>query len=251
MVGPAFFDQGHEQRTGFFQRAKSPGLACGRVSVALHGGGSGDDEHVAALRGGARGKRSRLDHAEHRHGNGVLNCIECKRAGRVAGDDEVFGALLIDEELRAFRGVVGDGAARLGAVGQAGRVAEEGVARVGNVAEERAQDSEPAEAGVKDADAGGFHGRTDSAGMPLSAGAMSEVRYVRVRSAWSTRKRTRVTRGRFALCVPQMESTVRVSVSRPDGWPATKLPLRLITAIGGPESVARGAPAGLDAPDAL
>jgi hypothetical protein len=66
---------------------------------------------------------------------------------------------------------VGDGAAGFGTVGEAGGVAEEGVAGVGDAVEERAEDGEAAEAGIEDADGGaGGHGWT------VSADSESEVR---------------------------------------------------------------------------
>ncbi len=46
--------------------------------------------------------------------------------------------------------------------------------------------------------------------------------------------------GQLACRVPQMESTVRVSVSRPEGWLATKLLVRLTTASCGPSCCAAG-----------
>ena len=88
-------------------------------------------------------------------GHGVLNGVEGQGAGGVAGDDEEFGALLADQELRAFGGIAGDGAARLGPVGQPGGVAEKGEAGMGKPADQGAQDGEAAEAGVEDADGGG------------------------------------------------------------------------------------------------
>ena len=94
--------------------------------MALHGGVGGDHQHVAGEGGGAGGLGSGLDDAQHRHGHGVLNGVEGQGAGGVAGDDQELRALLLDQEPRALGGVAGDGAARLGAVGQAGRVAEEG-----------------------------------------------------------------------------------------------------------------------------
>src|SRR5208337_4727924 len=76
-------------------------------------------------------------------------------------------------------------------------------------------------------------------------GTASAARYVRVRSACpasvslgrpSTRKRTSATRGRLACSVAQIESTVSVSVSSPDGWLAAKAPVRFTTASSGPSS---------------
>ena len=128
MIGPALFDQGNEQGAGFLDGAQALGVAGGGVGVALHGGVGGDDQHVAGAGGGAGGGGAGLDDAEDGNGDGVLNGVEGQGAGGVAGDDEELGALLADQELRALGGVAGDGAAGLGAVGQAGGVAEEGEA---------------------------------------------------------------------------------------------------------------------------
>ena len=97
-----------------------------------------------------------LDDAEDgdRGGHGFLDGVEGEGAGGVAGDDEVVGALLVDEESGAFGGVAGDGAAGLGAVGEAGGVADEGEAGLRGAADEGAQDGEAAEAGIEDADGG-------------------------------------------------------------------------------------------------
>ena len=122
--------------------------------MALHGGVGGDHQHVAGARGCAGSDGARLDDAQHRDRDRVLNGIEGQGAGGVAGDDEELGALLADQELRAFDGVAGDGAARFGAVGQARRVADKGKARARQPANERAQHGEPAEAGIEDADGG-------------------------------------------------------------------------------------------------
>ena len=101
-----------------------------RVGMALHGGVGGDHQHVARSRGASSRFGARLNDAENRDRHGVLDGVEGQRAGGVAGDDEELGALLAHQELRAFGGVAGDGAARLGAVGQARRVAEKGKARL-------------------------------------------------------------------------------------------------------------------------
>ncbi len=118
-----------------FSRARRPqGTAGGGVGVALHGGVGGDDEDVAGAGGGAGGGGAGLDDAQHGDGHGVLNGVEGQGAGGVAGDDEEFCALLVDQEAGAFSGVAGDGAAGLGAVGEAGGVAEEGEAGAGQCA---------------------------------------------------------------------------------------------------------------------
>ncbi len=156
MVRPAFFDQGNEERAGFLERAKAVGVACCGVSVAMHGGVSGDDEDVARFRRAVSGFGSRLNHADDRNGgDGLFDVFEGEGAGGIAGDDEVVGALLFNEEARALGGVAGDGAAGFGSVREAGGVSDEGVASLRGTVDERAQNGESAEAGVEDADGGG------------------------------------------------------------------------------------------------
>ena len=135
--------------------------------MAIDCGVGRDYQHVSAARCGARGRRSGLDHSEDRHGNRRLDCIEGQGAGGVAGDYQKLGALFAHQELRALDGIAGDGAPRLGAVGQAGGVAEKGKPRVGKTANQGAQHREAAEAGVEDAD-GGCGGRGGAHGWGTS-----------------------------------------------------------------------------------
>ncbi len=81
--------------------------------------------------------------------------IKGEGGGGVAGDDEEVGTLIV-EELCAGDGVAGDGFVRLGAVGEAGGVAEIDVASVGDEWKQGAEDGEAAEAGVEDAYVWGF-----------------------------------------------------------------------------------------------
>ena len=131
-----------------------PGRSSGGIGVALHGGVGGDDQYVAGMGSGAGGGRAGLDDAEHGNGNRVLNGVESQGAGGIAGDDEELGALFFDQELRALRRIAGDGAAGFGAIGQTGRVADESEAGVRQACDQGAQDGEPAEAGIEDADGG-------------------------------------------------------------------------------------------------
>ena len=153
--GPALLDQRDEQRAGFFQGTKAHGAAGGGVGVALDGGAGGNDQHVAGARGLAGGGGAGLDDAQNGDGHGVLNGVQSQGAGGVAGDHQELCTLLADEELSALGGVAGDGAAGLGAVGQAGRVAEKGELSPRQPLDKRAQDGQAAEAGVEDADGGG------------------------------------------------------------------------------------------------
>ncbi len=142
----------------------------------MHGGVGGDDEYVVAGGGGAGGGCAGLDDAEDGDGDGVLNGVEGERAGGVAGDDEEVGALFADQELGALDGVAGDGAARLGAVGQAGGVADEGEAGRGHAIDEGAEDGEAAEAGVEDADGGDADSGCAHCVGPWVVGTASAVR---------------------------------------------------------------------------
>jgi hypothetical protein len=63
-----------------------------------------------------------FDYAYDGDGESVLDVFEGEGGGGVAGDDEEFRALFV-EELCAGDGVAGDGFAGLGAVGEAGGVA--------------------------------------------------------------------------------------------------------------------------------
>jgi len=75
--------------------------------------------------------------------------------------------LFADEELGALCGVAGNSAARLGAVGQAGRVAQKDELRLRKPLDERAQHGEAAETGIEYADGVG-HG-SYTAGLVMRA----------------------------------------------------------------------------------
>jgi hypothetical protein len=94
-----------------------------------------------------------FDYADDGDGEGVLDVVKGECGGGVAGDDEEFGTLFV-EELRAGYGVARDGLVGLGAVGETGGVAEIEVAGVGDEGEQGAEDGEASEAGVEDADGG-------------------------------------------------------------------------------------------------
>jgi hypothetical protein len=85
-----------------------------------------------------------------RDGEGVLDIFEGEGRGGVAGDDEEFYALFV-EEPGAGDGVAGDGFAGFGAVGQACGITEIEVVRAGDERQKGAENGEAAEAGVEDA----------------------------------------------------------------------------------------------------
>src|SRR6185312_6750991 len=73
--------------------------------------------------GGEGGFGPGLDDSDDRDGEGLLDVGEGEGGGGVAGDDEQVGSLIVEEPC-ARDGVAGDGLAGLGAVGEAGGVAE-------------------------------------------------------------------------------------------------------------------------------
>ena len=173
---PAFFNEGDEERAGFFEGAKAPGPAGCSVGVALYGGIGGDDEDVAGFGCSVGGLGAGLNDADDGDGrDGFLDGVEGEGTGGVAGDDEVFGALLLDQETGALGGVAGDGAARLGTVGEAGGVADEGKVCLWCAGDEGAQHGESAEAGIEDADGGSVEGSFGH-GLVPSVGVASAVR---------------------------------------------------------------------------
>ena len=91
------------------------------------------------------GLGSGFDYADDGDGESALDVFEGEGGGGVAGDDEEFRALFV-EELCAGDGVAGDGFAGLGAVGETGGVAEVEVLGVGDQGEQGTEDGEAAEA---------------------------------------------------------------------------------------------------------
>ena len=174
-----------------------------------------------------------------------LDVVEGEGGGGVAGDDEEFGAL-IEEEAGAGDGVAGDGLVRLGAVGETGGVAEVDVVGVGDEREESAEDGEAAEAGVEDADGGGWF--SDGHGCAASSRGCVWVWWW---CRWRGRTRARLgvagegvvglavdeeadlgdVWGSAAWRVPMMDWRVRSSTTMPEGWLSTKEPRRLTTAM--------------------
>ena len=89
-------------------------------------------------------------------GRAAFNSGKASAGGGVAGDD-VEVRTLGEEKGGGRDGVAGDGLLRLGAVGQAGSVAEIEETRSGDEREQRAEDGEAAETGVEDGDGGRGH----------------------------------------------------------------------------------------------
>ena len=94
-----------------------------------------------------------MDDSDDGDGEGGLDIWQGESGGGVAGDDEEVCPLLV-EEFCAGDGVSGDGLLGLGAVGEAGGVAEVDVVGCGDEGEQGAENGEAAEAGVEDADGG-------------------------------------------------------------------------------------------------
>jgi hypothetical protein len=152
VVDPAFFDERDEQGAGLLGGVEAEGGEGTGVGVGLDGGGGGEYEGAAGgRRGGEGGFGSGLDDADDRDGQGLLELGQRERGGGVAGDDEEVGSLRV-EELCTLDGVAGDGLAGLGAVGEAGGVAEIDVVRGGDEGKQGSEDGEAAKALVEDAD---------------------------------------------------------------------------------------------------
>ncbi len=154
VVGPALFDERHEQGAGHFRGVEAERGAGVAVGVGLHGGGGGEHEDVFASGvrgGGAGGLGTGFYDADDGHGDGGADFRQGEGGGGVAGDHEQFSAAG-DEVERGFNGVAGDGGLRFGAVGKAGGVAEVEEVGAGEFGKKGAQDGEAAEAGVEDTD---------------------------------------------------------------------------------------------------
>ena len=82
---------------------------------------------------------TRLDYADDGDGQGLLDVFEGQGGGGVAGDDQEFRALFV-EEPGARYGVAGDCLAGFGAIGQTGGVAQVDVVGIGQEGEKSAED---------------------------------------------------------------------------------------------------------------
>ena len=98
-----------------------------------------------------------VDDAGDGDGDGGGDLGQGEGGGGVAGDDEMVGALLV-EEFCALYCVAGDCGLGFGSVGETGGVAEVDVVGGGDAWEQGAEDGEAAESGVEDAYGGvGWH----------------------------------------------------------------------------------------------
>ncbi len=193
--------------------------------------------------------RSRFDHSKHGNGDGILDGVESQGAGGVAGDDQELGALFVDQELRAFDGVAGDGAARLGAVREARGVADEGKACLrGSVPISARRTVSPPNPESKTPMVGGALVVSVTVVVPSAGvGVGGQVGAGQVGVAGERGARLAVDQEANLSHLGQVgvgawrrsRATVRVSVCKPDGWLAAKLPARLTTASCGAGCIGR------------
>src|SRR5579885_1931984 len=87
------------------------------------GGFGADDGNVVGLAESGRGAGARFDDADTGNVSVRFDGVHGERGGGVAGDDEVFRALAL-QEVASAKGITGDRVGGLGAVGKAGGVAE-------------------------------------------------------------------------------------------------------------------------------
>ena len=155
MMRPTLLNKRDQQGTGFLDGSKALSMAGGSIGMALDSGVCGDNEDISRCRCGTGCLRAWFDHAEHRNGNSVLNCIEGEGTRRVAGNYQELGALFPDQKLCALDRVASDSATRLGAIWEACGVADESKTGAGQLCDQCAENGEPAEAGIEYANCGG------------------------------------------------------------------------------------------------
>src|ERR1019366_3627514 len=97
VIDPPLFDQRHQQRAGFLGGAEAMGGGVGAVGVRLHGGGGGENENVGVWMPLLRGFDDRLDDAGYGDADGGLDLGHREGGGGIAGDDEVVGAMGLEE----------------------------------------------------------------------------------------------------------------------------------------------------------
>jgi len=155
VIEPALLNEGNEEGGGAGVDLEV-GTAEGEVvlvGVAFDGAFGADDADALAVGGGEGGGDAGFEDAEDGDAEGGAEGVEGVGGGGVAGDDDGFDAL-VDQELGVFEGEAADGFWGLGAVGDAGGVAEVDDGFVGEELAEGADDGEAADAGVEDAEGG-------------------------------------------------------------------------------------------------
>ena len=96
VIGPAFFDERHEQRTGA-RRDRHVRIERANRSLIrsrLDRPHRADHADVSAACGRDRRARSRLDDANHGHVHLLAQCAESVGGGGVAGDDDALHSLI-------------------------------------------------------------------------------------------------------------------------------------------------------------
>lgn len=151
VLDPSFFDEGDEQRAGFFESGEASTGESALVGVTADSRFGAENDCFASLTEGGGGVGAGLNHSYHWDANGSANIEKRERGRGVASDDEHVDALLL-EELRGSDGVTGDGLAGLGTVREASGVSEIEVVGVGDQVGESAEHGEASDAGVEHGD---------------------------------------------------------------------------------------------------
>ena len=121
------------------------------VGMACNGSIGADHHYVAVLAGLRRSIGSRFDHSNYSNLRGGANFVERKRGGRIAGDDQKFGALGL-QMLNGAYGVMGNGDSGFRSIGKASGVTKIQIVGVGNRSQQGRENRKAADAGVEDAD---------------------------------------------------------------------------------------------------
>ena len=151
MLQPSLLDQGHKEWTGLFAHPNFPRFQGATIGVAADGG-FGADHYNFLFRTRCRCRvGSGLDDANHLHMGSRLDLFERERGRRIAGDDEKVCAMVLQITNRSDR-VMRNRGRGFRSVGEARGIAEVEIVGGGDVFDERAENSQAANAGIKEAD---------------------------------------------------------------------------------------------------
>jgi hypothetical protein len=152
VLDPSFFDEGDEQRAGFFESCEASAGESALVGMTADGRFGAEDDCLASPAEGCGGVSAGLNHSDDGHADCTANVEKRERGCSVASDNEHVDASLL-EELRGPDSVAGDGLARLGTVREASGVSEIEIVGVGDEVGERAENGEASDTGVEHGDA--------------------------------------------------------------------------------------------------
>jgi len=116
VLDPSFFNEGDEQRAGFFEGCEASAGESALVGVTADSRIGAENDCFASLTDGRGGVGAGLDHSDDGHTDCTANVKKRERGCGVASDDEHVDATLL-EKLRGPDGIAGDRLARFGAVG--------------------------------------------------------------------------------------------------------------------------------------